>query len=127
MPECSSCTNGLAAVTDPSDGSCPATGFQKASVCVPVLVTPFAHAGTPITKCCGEPVVTAGDKPCSGKKNASCAFTISQTICVEVPVNFGATATVGDTFVDCLGASADNICRNCQDDDDDGEDKKYVL
>lgn len=42
------------------------------------------------TKCCGDPVVVSGDKPCAGKKNGVCTFTISQTICVEVPVEFGA-------------------------------------
>lgn len=39
---------------------------------------------------------------------------MSQTICVEVPVNFGATAVVGDTFVDCIDASGEDICRNCK-------------
>lgn len=117
MSECLSCKSGFTAENNPEDGSCPVVGFQKASVCVPVLVAPFAHTGTTITKCCGDPVVTSGDKPCPGKKNGVCAFTISQTICVKVPVNFGATATVGDTFVDCLGASADDICRNCQEED----------
>ena len=34
-------------------------------------------------------------------------------ICVEVPVEFGAVATVGDTYVACNGASADEICPDC--------------
>lgn len=114
MSECT-CVSGLQSGTpEPSDGSCPTTGFQKVGVCVPVIVTPFARAGQTVTKCCGDPVVVAGEKPCPGKKNGACAFTISQTICVEVPVRFGATAAVGDTFVDCLGASADDICHNCK-------------
>lgn len=114
MSECTNCSRSLvAAATNPEDGTCPATGFQKLSVCVPVLVTPFAQTGRTVTKCCGDPEVTPGDKPCPGKKNGVCAFTISQTICVEVPVNFGAEATVGDTFVDCLAVSSEDICRNC--------------
>lgn len=96
------------------DETCPAVGFQKVSVCVPVTVTPFAHAGNTVTTCCGSPVVVSGDTPCKGKKNGVCSFTISQTICVEVPVNFGAKAVVGDTFVDCLGASANDLCTNCK-------------
>ena len=103
-----------AAVLNTIDGTCPATGFQKISVCVPVVVTPFAHTGPTVTKCCGDPVVKAGDTPCPGKKNGVCAFTISQTICVEVPVNFGATATVGDTYVDCIASSAEDICNRCE-------------
>ncbi|MGN1194128.1 MAG: hypothetical protein ACI4SB_01445 [Acutalibacteraceae bacterium] len=117
MSECISCTAGLNAAADTVDGICPATGYQKLSVCVPVIVTPFAHTGRTITKCCGDPIVVAGEMPCPGKKNGSCAFTISQTICVEVPVEFGANAVVGDTFVDCLGASAEDICIHCREEE----------
>lgn len=112
MSECINCKN--AVLTEDRDGTCPAVGFQKVGVCVPVTVTPFAHADDTVTKCCGEPVVVAGGTSCAGKKNGVCTFTISQTICVEVPIRFGATAAVGDTFVDCMGASADDICSNCR-------------
>lgn len=84
---------------------------------VPVTVIPFAHAGKTVTKCCGKPKVVSDDKPCPGTKNGACTFKISQTICVEVPVVFGARATVGDIFVECLGASADDICKNCKDEE----------
>lgn len=114
MSECTNCSNGTnRTLPDTEHQTCPATGYQQVSICVPVTVTPFAQARKTKTKCCGEPTVVAGDKPCSGKKNGTCTFTISQRICVEVPVDFGATATVGDTYVDCLGASADDICKNC--------------
>lgn len=79
--------------------TCPAVGYQSASICVPVTVTPFAQTGVTMTKCCGEPVVTPGREVCGGLKNGSCVFTITQDICVAVPVEFGAIATVGDTFV----------------------------
>lgn len=115
MSECINCGGGISALnTETTDGICPAVGFQKVSVCVPVSVTPFARTGPTVTRCCGNPVVVAGDTPCKGKKNGVCTFTISQTICVEVPVNFGAEAAVGDTFVDCLDASAEDICFNCK-------------
>lgn len=94
--------------------TCPAVGYQRATVCVPVSVEPFAEAGKTVTKCCGAPEVVAGESACKGKKNGVCSFTISQTICVEVPVNFGAVATVGDAYVDCMGASVDDICVNCK-------------
>lgn len=103
---------------EPQTATCPATGFQKASVCVPVSVAPFANTGTTVTKCCGNPVVVSGEKPCKGTKNGVCHFTISQTICVEVPINFGARAQVGDTFVDCLTASASDICTGCGNDEE---------
>lgn len=95
------------------NGTCPAIGYQAASICVPVTVTPFAEAGVTKTKCCGDPIVTSGIAPCPGVKNGACAFTISQNICVSVPIAFGAEAVVGDTYVDCGGATAQDICSGC--------------
>ncbi len=93
--------------------TCPTVAYQLSSVCVPVTVTPFAKAGATVTKCCSKPVVTAGKYLCDGVKNGQCVFTISQDICVEVPVEFGAVASVGDAYVGCNGASADDICPDC--------------
>ena len=99
------------------DMTCPAVGYQSVSVCVPITVTPYAKTGATVTKCCGNPVVTPGRNICGGLKNGSCFFTISQDICVAVPVDFGAIATVGDTYVACNGAGADEICADCGPDD----------
>ena len=101
----------LAAVPEPQ--TCPAFGFQKLSVCVPVTVTPFAKPGATETKCCGDPVVKPGDSTCTGRKNGACNFTITQEICVKVPVEFGADVNVGDTFVECKDVSDKDICRSC--------------
>jgi hypothetical protein len=90
--------------------SCPAVGYQSASICVPVTVTPFAVTGATTTRCCGDPVVTSGRTSCGGTKNGTCSFTISQDICVAVPVSFGAVAEVGDTYVSCNGSSAEDLC-----------------
>lgn len=96
--------------------SCPSVGYQRMEVCVPVSVAPYAQTGTVKTKCCGKAVITSGGKTCGGKKNDVCVFTISQNICVEVPVTFGAVASVGDTYVNCLGAS-DEDCDGCGEDE----------
>lgn len=94
--------------------TCPTVGYQSASICVPVTVTPFAQTGATTTKCCGDPVVRQGRETCGGMKNGSCFFTITQDICVAVPVEFGAIATVGDTYVNCNGASEKDICSDCE-------------
>lgn len=83
--------------------TCPTVGYQSASICVPVTITPFAQTGMTVTKFCGTPTITSGREICGGTKNGSCFFTINQDICVAVPVAFGATASVGDTFVTCNG------------------------
>jgi hypothetical protein len=101
------------ALDEIEDQTSPSVGYQSASLCVPVTVTPFARAQATVTKCCGAPVVTAGINTCGGTKNGTCLFTISQDICVSVPVAFGAAATVGDVYVTCNGASADDICTDC--------------
>ena len=93
--------------------TCPAVGYQSASICVPVTVTPFAQAGITTTRCCGDPVITQGREVCGGVKNGSCFFTITQNICVAVPVEFGAVATVGDSYINCNGASEQDICTDC--------------
>lgn len=88
---------------------CPAVGYQSVNVCIPVEVTPFAKAGNAKVTCFGEPVISKGCKACKGDKNGSCSFTISQTLCVEVPVSFGASTWIGDTFVSC-GSDDDCEC-----------------
>lgn len=100
-------------VMDKCFDTCPAVGQQKVNVSVPVTVTPFAHTYATMTKCCGEPVVTAGDGACTGSKYGTCKFTISQTLAIVVPVEFGAEASVGETYVHCLGACADDNCHKC--------------
>lgn len=95
------------------DTTCPATGYQSVAVCVPVTVTPFARIETTTTHCCGDPVVTPNATVCPGTINGSCRFTITQNLCVEIPVEFGATATVGSPSVQCGNATAEDICSAC--------------
>ena len=96
-----------------TEQTCPTVAYQMSSVCVPVKVTPFARTGATFTKCCGNATVTPGLAICDGVKNGTCVFTVSQNICVEVPVEFGATAEVGETYVNCNGATAVDICTDC--------------
>ncbi len=86
-----------------------AVAYQRSSVCVPVSVKPYVTVGKPVTRCCGMPCVTPGKKTCDGVKNGECVFTVSQNICVEVPVAFGAAASAGDTYVNCICAAANDI------------------
>lgn len=79
--------------------SCTRTFFQKETVCVPVKVTPFATPGGATATCCGEPrVVTDGQ--CVGNRT-SCNFVVTQTLCIEIPIQFGAEIETGDAVVQC--------------------------
>jgi hypothetical protein len=95
----------------PCGKTCPASGFQLANVSVPVTVYPFAEAGAPKTKCCGDAIVTPGKDTCNGRPHGACSFTISQRICVEVPVVFGAKAIIGGTTIECECATSKDICK----------------
>lgn len=96
-----------------SQGGCVATVFQPMTVCAPVTVTPFVNELPTTTFCCGDPVITPGATTCSGVRNGSCTFTITQDICVEVPIEFGANTVVGDPFVTCGTATGEDICTDC--------------
>jgi hypothetical protein len=99
--------------TTVTDQTCPSVGYQSVTISVPVTVTPFAKAGATQTKCCGAATVTAGRNLDSGVKNGSCVFTISQDVCISVPVDFGATAAAEEAYTTCNGVSAENICADC--------------
>lgn len=93
--------------------TCPATGYQTSTVCVPVTVTPFAIPGTTTTVCCGQPVITPGLAECPGIVNGTCTFTISQNLCTAVPVEFGANSSTGEARVVCGAASTSDLCTGC--------------
>ena len=97
-------TSGLT-ICGPSCGStesCESTFYQKETVCVPVTVSPFAHPGTARTICCGDPVIHT-DPQCPGSKT-SCTFTVTQSLCIQIPIAFGAVIETGEaseTPCDC--------------------------
>ena len=85
---------------------CPVVGKQRVELCVPVSVHPYARVGTITTHCCGEPIITSGET-CNEVISENCSFTVKQTICIEVPVDFGAQIDSGATFISCNGLSTD--------------------
>lgn len=111
MAECIKNSSQIIALDN--DTTCPAVGYQRSTICVPVTITPFAKPMSTQTFCCGEPIITPGVATCSGTVNGSCTFTITQDICVSVPVEFGATSTVGAPSVSCGTATNVDVCSNC--------------
>ncbi|MDD6441863.1 MAG: hypothetical protein PUG71_07135 [bacterium] len=102
------------AICGPSCGEnepCESVFYQKETVCVPVKVTPFAKPGTAKATCCGEPVINSGTQ-CSGTQ-ASCSFTITQSLCIEIPISFGAVIETGTAVVQC-GTVSETVC-DCSD------------
>lgn len=99
------------------DGKCPAVGYQHVSVSVPVAVIPYAKVDRIKIHCGDSVAVKQGETHCKGKKDGICCLTLSQTFCVEIPVSFGAAVEMGDTFVECLGASTSSAFVDFDEDD----------
>jgi hypothetical protein len=92
-----------------SNGTCPTTAYQNATICVPVTISPYAKAGRTRTCCCGDPIVSCCKEPDPRCTSKSCCFTLTQTICVAVPVVFGADAIIGDYCVDFDETSKEDV------------------
>ena len=90
-----------------SPESCATVVSQRANVCVPVTITPYATVGRITSQCCGTPVITAGAVGCAG--SLSCTFTIAQELCINVPVAFGASGVAGTARTNC-GTPAQGEC-----------------
>ena len=82
---------------------CTKTGVQCVNVTAPVVLRPTAVVGTPVVTCQGSPVVTCT----TDREGTSCAVTLTQEICVAIPVRYGVTMTSDDPTIAC---AADSIC-----------------
>jgi hypothetical protein len=89
------------------DTPCESTFYQRETVCVPVKVTPYAKPGTAKANCCGKPVISMGTG-CEGSQT-SCSFTVTQSLCIEVPISFGAEIETGTAVVQC-GTVSETAC-----------------
>lgn len=81
------------------DASCDYLFEQLETVSMPVKVEPFAEQGMPTVVCCGNPVIRP-DTCCCACSN-KCSFTISQQVCVRIPISFGATVETGPAAIQC--------------------------
>lgn len=89
------------------DEGCESIFYQNETVCVPVRVTPFARPGVAKTTCCGDPVINMGGE-CPGRQTY-CSFSVTQSLCVEIPISFGAEVETGTVTVQC-GDTTDTGC-----------------
>lgn len=98
----------------PGDESClPSGGCNKITtqcvdVTAPVTLMPTASVGTVTVSCQGTPSVTCTTDPCG----TSCTITLTQQICVSVPVRYGVTMNTGEpTIACCDGAPGSCACK----------------
>ncbi len=84
-----------------SMGGCSKVGTQCVDVTAELTLTPTASVGTVSITCQGVPditCVTAQDGSC-------CTVTMTQQICVSVPIRYGVTLTNTEPTIACAGDS----------------------
>ena len=85
--------------------SCGRIGTQCVDIAASAVLTPVATVGDVTVTCQGTPVVTCE----TNGSGTSCTLTITQQVCVSLPVHYGVTVTCGDAAIAC----ADNNCVGC--------------
>jgi len=78
---------------------CPAVVNETVCVQADVSITPAVTVGDIISNCLGGPII--GACPGTSSPTDSCTFTVSQNICVGVPLTFSAEAAAEPTGIIC--------------------------
>ena len=95
-----------------SEESCPLNGCNKVStqcvdVTAPVILVPTAAMGSPTVTCQGSPKITCA----TNADGTMCTVTLTQQVCVSIPVRFGVALTSEEPTISCAGSgSTDGGC-----------------
>lgn len=87
---------------------CAKTGTQCVNVSTPVVLTPVADVGMVSVSCTGEPAATCT----ANAEGTACTVTLTQRLCVSIPITFGVDHTGGEPSIGCA-ACADGECAPC--------------
>jgi len=80
-----------------SANGCNKTGTQLFDIATAMTLTPTAEVGAATVTCQGTPTVTC----ISDTDGANCILTLTQQVCVSIPVRYGVTLTNGETTIGC--------------------------
>ena len=87
-------------------GGCSKTGTQCVDIAAPLVLTPAAAVGTVSVTCQGSPCINCVTEA----DGSSCVVTMTQQICVSVPVRYGVTMTAGDPTIACAPGAPGCSC-----------------
>ena len=76
---------------------CVKTGYQYANVSVPIELKPSTKIGDIVVECCSEPVVDCCENKCENK----CEITVTQKVCIKIPIHYQIDACVGESVINC--------------------------
>lgn len=81
-------------------GKCEKTGVQCVDIAAPLTVEPTAAVGAAAVSCQGSPSVCCVTEP----DGRSCTVTVTQQVCISVPIRYGVTLTAGSPTIACAGS-----------------------
>ena len=98
-------------LTCPSEESCPINGCSRVgtqcvNVAAPMSFSPTVVVGTPAVACQGTPVITCVTDP----GGTSCTVTMTQQVCVSVPVRYGVELAAEDPTIACADSCVGSGC-----------------
>lgn len=93
----------------PDQPACTVTGYQEVCLDADILITATATPGTPVVTCVTTPTINPYGANTCPTGTAACGFTAQVTLCVAVPVSFGAEATTTAVRQQC-GPANNTAC-----------------
>jgi len=90
------------------DKKCETVASLPMRVSAPVTVAPYIRQLPATISCCGEPTLT----PISSCRGGRCSFVITQNLCIEIPIEIGATSKIGNPRTQCFGPSSEDVCND---------------
>ena len=77
--------------------SCNRIGTQCVDISEPLLLSPTTTVGTAAVTCQGTPVISC----VANEEGTACTVTVTQQVCVSVPIRYGVTMTSGEPTIAC--------------------------
>lgn len=100
MSVCTDCNKNISKVVTAlqnEEGVCETTIHENVCVQATVTVEPDVQPGESRSFCLGNPIIGS----CPGTLRENCVFTVSQNICVQIPLTFSANATAVPNGIVC--------------------------
>ena len=81
-------------------------GTQCVDISQPVVLTPTTSLGTVVSSCPGMPTITCVTAP----DGVSCTLTLTQRVCISIPVSYGVEIAPGAPVIACADGTASCGC-----------------
>ena len=97
MSDCTNCNLRTVTTLQNQDTVCQTIVHETVCVQGTVTITPSVVSGESTSFCVGNPIIGS----CPGELQETCSFTVSQKICVQIPLTFSANASAVEDGLVC--------------------------